>query len=91
MLAHHDALDSANRAQAQLEKSARVTRPPRAALTAPPVPPKFESVEAATARRLEHQNNLSGPYYNPASPEYAQARAEVRSAYDMENAVKESE
>ena len=47
--------------------------------------PTFESMsEAATARRLEHQNNMNGDYNNPSSPGYAQARAEVGAAYDME-------
>jgi hypothetical protein len=91
-LEHHDYLQAANNVQARVEKAAKVTKPARASITAPIVTPKFESVEAATARRLEHQNNMSSAYYDSSSPGYAQARAEVRAAYDMETGtVKESE
>lgn len=94
-LEHHDALQGANNGQARAEKAAKVTRPPRTSIAPPIVAPKFESAEAATARRLEHQNNLSGPYYDPSSPGYAQARAEVKAAYQLETGeagtVKDSE
>jgi hypothetical protein len=90
MLAHHDALDSANRAQAQLEKAAKVTRPPRASIDAPTVAPKFKDVDEARAKRLELQHDLSGPYYAPSHPDYKQARETVKAAYQLETGEAET-
>jgi hypothetical protein len=84
MLEHHDALTAANNAQARIEKAAKVTRPPRASINPPLVKPQFASIDEARAKRLEHQQNLSGPYYVPTHPAHAQVRAEVKAAYQLE-------
>lgn len=89
-LEHHDYLQSANNNQARVEKAAKVTRPPRASINAPTVAPKFKDVDEARARRLEHQNNLSGPYYVPTHPAHAQVRAEVKAAYQLETGETET-
>ena len=69
MLEHHDALESANRGQAMIEKAAKVTRPPRASIEAPIVVPKFKDVDEARAKRLELQHDLSSPYHAPSHPD----------------------
>jgi hypothetical protein len=90
ILDHHDVLDAANRAQAQLEKAAKVTRPPRAAIEAPTVAPKFKDVDEARAKRLELQHDLSSPYHVPSHPDYKQARETVKAAYQLETGEAET-
>ena len=52
--------------------------------------PRFKDVDEARRARLEHQNNLSGPYYTPTHPDHAQVRAEVKAAYQLETGEAET-
>jgi hypothetical protein len=90
ILDHHDALDTANRGQAMIEKAAKVTRPPRASIDAPTVTPKFKDVDEARAKRLELQHDLGSDYHNPASVGYKQARETVKAAYQLETGEAET-
>ena len=90
MLEHHDALDSANRGQAMIEKAAKVTKPPRASIEAPIVTPKFKDVDEARAKRLDLQHDMGGDYHNPASAGYKQARETVKAAYQLETGEAEA-